>query len=77
MCYFLSGGLKGIPLFVFCILCVPNHVNRAKFERKSSLEYKDMTNVGKIRHTSKRSLLFLDKGGKFPEKLWCCVGGRV
>ena len=33
-------------------LCVDMHVNKTKFERKSSLEYYHITCIGKTKHTS-------------------------
>ena len=33
--------------------------------------------VSDLISASSKLFLFLNKGGKFLKKLWCCIGGRV
>ena len=53
VCFVFPRELAGEPdPLSFYKLCIDMHVNKIKFERKSSLEYYHMTCIGKTKHTS-------------------------
>ena len=53
VCFVLPREVPGEPdpLSIYK-LCIDMHVNKIKFEQKSSREYYHMTCIGKTKHTS-------------------------